>query len=217
VERRVVLRFLMQTGSPAELFRINRSSHDDRKLLTPLQRALLMAHFSKHADGLEPVAAEFACTVQTVKNNIALLNCSERVQQAIISGPLAMTAAIRLSRLPRAEQDAKLDRMIARGATRGARADQVLREGSDGEAALARLRPIGFFERWRGELDPELSEVDRVAHAVLGFSLGDEHALDAWPALREHAQAALKRRRRDPTGGPASGEQADPRQLALVS
>jgi hypothetical protein len=208
----------MQTGSPAELFRVNRSSHDDRKQLTPLQRALLMAHFSKHAGGLEPVATEFGCTVQTVKNNLALLNCSERVQQAIVAGPLAMTAAIRLSRLPRAEQDAKLDRMIARGATRGAGAEQVIREAGDGTAAaLARLRPVGFFERWRGELNPEASDIDRVAHAVLGFSLGDERALDAWPELRERAQAALKRRRRDQNAGHTPSEEADPRQLALVS
>jgi hypothetical protein len=221
-DRRVILRFVMQTGTPAEFFRVNRSSHDDRKELTPFQRAQLMAHYAKHVDGMQAVAEEFGCTVQTAKNNLAILNCSERVQAKYNDGTITATAAVRLSRLPRAEQDAKLDRMIAGGATRGARAERVIQEGDDGEGGVAtRLRPIGFFERLRLDLNPTANEIDRVAHAVIGFSLGDEHALDPWPELQARAHAALKRRRRGPNGmyvaGEASEELGDPRQLALVS
>lgn len=221
-ERRVVLRFVMQTGTPAELFQVNRSSHDDRKDLTPAQRALLMAHFAKHVDGLQAVATEFGCTVQTVRNSMALLKCSERVQQAVGAGTIASTAAVRLARLSRVEQDAKLEQMIERGATRGAAAAEVMRADDAAPPPASRLRPIGFFERWFDGLALTELEHAKIARAVIGYVLGDDRALDEWPQLRDGAQTALKRRRRQASderaldaGGGA--EPADRRQLALVN
>jgi ParB family chromosome partitioning protein len=220
--KRIIVRFIMQTGTPAELFRVNRSSHDDRKDLTPAQRALLMAHFAKHVDGIEAVAREFGCTVTTVKNSMALLECSERVQQAIAAGTIAPTAAVRLARMPRAEQDAKLEQMIARGATRGAAAVEIMRD-EDAPAPLAtRLRPVGFFERWYDGLGTAAAEQEKLARAVLGFVLGDDRALEEWPQLLEGARAALKRRRRVASDDRAASEapepeEPDPRQLPLVN
>jgi hypothetical protein len=182
IAKRVVVRFIMHTGSPEQLFRVNRSENADRESLTLLERALLMAHYKKQVDNLKLVAAEFQCTAQTVRNALALLECAPQVQREVEAG-LPASIAVKLAKLPREKQVAALDEMIAAGATRGVAAERAVKAKAKGEEVrpVRRMRARSWLEQLR---DRVLKDDEVRARDLLDYVLGDNEVLKWLPAVR---------------------------------
>lgn len=132
-EDNIAVRVNIRHGSPEELFKFNAQSHQGKKDLDPVQLAMLMANFQKHAsDDVEKTANVFACSVGKVRQHLALLNLHPKVQREVSGFHLSIKNANKLAGLPREEQVAKLEEY---------KSEVIAPSESDGTNGTARTAP----------------------------------------------------------------------------
>lgn len=107
-----------------------------------------------------------------VRMYLALLDCSRKVQASVDAGRLSVTAAEKLSKLPRAEQDAQLETLEAEGNTSIAEVDRAVkgaRAGKRGEDAPYVRPTMGQLRRIlrAQEAEEPLAEFEYIADEFL--------------------------------------------------
>jgi ParB family chromosome partitioning protein len=113
----------------------------------------------------------FGCTKTTVKNSLALLECTAAVRNAVESGKITVTNAYDLSRLDAEEQRTTVEKMIA--ASEGEKGHK--RSRKQREAAGKKVRPTAKqIEHYKTEIKDNCSDpaFRAVALAMLGWVLG---------------------------------------------
>lgn len=179
---RVALRYIMHKGTPEQLYAVNVRENNARKDLTPLQRAIGWRTIAARI-GQVKVALLNGVSQATVSNALAIFDCAPKVQAAFDAGQLAAVFAPKLAQLPRTEQVAKLDEMIATDATKGRKAREIISGGKP--EVPQRMRPRRVVEALRRELADQ-PEVARVLDFVLGWDMATDNG-----ALRAAALRAL--------------------------
>lgn len=100
-------------------------------------------HMEMYGVSLEDVAKEFGVSVTQMKTDLALVDCDASVQRAVAQKELPAEAAKQLSKLPRAEQKATLEKLKASGETKGKKAVRAaareVARGTGGEAPAPTL------------------------------------------------------------------------------
>jgi ParB family chromosome partitioning protein len=91
------------------------SENEVRQADSPLGRAEKMRRLMAIGRSEQEVAVVFGCKITTVRNTLALLECTAAVQKAVESGAINMTHATRLARLEPVEQRAKVAELVAAG------------------------------------------------------------------------------------------------------
>lgn len=185
----VVLPCVWKRGDEKTLYEIAVTTNALRTGDSPLESARKMQHLANlNGNNLDEVAVSFGCTLQTVKNHLALLECAPSVQRAVEAGKVAATVATKLSRLKRDEQTSTLEKMIESGATKGAAAQKAIKKKGEITAA-DKAKPLSAIDRKR-VLDALISvaatEKNEVIHAMIAtFDLinGDASALKKWPEV----------------------------------
>jgi ParB-like chromosome segregation protein Spo0J len=185
-EERVELRYILHAGTPEELYAINVRENNARKDLTPMQRADGWRAVSDRL-GVARVAALNGVSEKTVRDALAIFECAPKVQRAFEDGKLAAALAPKFAGLPRTEQAALFDEMVAKGATKGRAAKKAIEEKKKGNEVQAprRMRPRAVVERLR-----EALMSNRDATCILDFVLGED-MVEHIPSLHAAAQKAL--------------------------
>lgn len=124
-------------GTDLEIFGIMVAENAHRADETPSQRASKMQRFVTLGAALPQVAAAFNCTVQTVKNTLALLDVGADVRAAIDAREIPATTASDLAATPRAKQTETLRDMRETGATKGKAAKNAVRAARVGKPITA--------------------------------------------------------------------------------
>lgn len=91
------------------------SENEVRQADSPLGRAEKMRRLMAIGRSEQEVAVVFGCKVATVRNTLALLECTAAVQKAVESGAINMTHATQLAKLEPAEQRTKVTELVAAG------------------------------------------------------------------------------------------------------
>lgn len=91
------------------------SENEARQADTPLGRAEKMRRQLAMGRGEDQIAIIFNCNVKTVRDTLALLECTAAVRNAIEGGKIKLTHAKALSKLEPAEQRTKVAELIAAG------------------------------------------------------------------------------------------------------
>ena len=110
---------IWKRGDDGKLFEISVSENEVRSGDSPLERAKKMQRLVDFGRDEAQVAVVFGCTVATVKNHLALLECAPAVKKAVESGQVSATVATKLSKMSREEQETTLEKMVAEGLVRG--------------------------------------------------------------------------------------------------
>jgi len=183
----------IKRGEGADFMGIMISENEIRQQDSALVKANKVQRYLNMGRSEEDAGVMFGVAVTTIRDWLALLDCDASVQKAVEKGGLSATIAARqLSKLPREEQKAALDALVASGATKGKTgmaAAQAQRTGGKPPAQDARMRAKPVLKQWL----KELRKIDRkdaeIARAVLAHVLGNERALgefehlgDAWKA-----------------------------------
>lgn len=182
---RVVVRAIIRTGAPEDLFRYNVDSHK-KKLLNPLQKArLILNHFKSTGEDAQKTAAFFVVTKSVVRYNVRAFDLSQRLQNAVAAGKFPLQEALKLADLPRDEQNKAYAELEAANATKGAGAAQgveKIKRGEKPETYTKRVTRSGIFlKKWRAELVktetyPDLVEwLDFVLGGPPPKNMGDDH------------------------------------------
>lgn len=153
-------------GTPQQLAAMVIIENEIRTDDTPLNRAnkaqRLMDQYGMAED---QVSVVFGCTTNTVKAMLALLGCTAAVRNAVDSGKVNVSLALKLAKLEPEEQRTKLAEVIEAGA------------GATGHAKSKKMREAaGVGPKPRGKKDLELM-LKRVvkggdAHKALKWALG---------------------------------------------
>lgn len=91
------------------------SENEARTADTPLGRAEKMRRHMALGRGEDQLAVIYNCSVATVRNTLALLECSKPVQKAVEAGQITVSHATALAKLPPEEQRAKVTELVAVG------------------------------------------------------------------------------------------------------
>jgi hypothetical protein len=76
---------------------------------SPMVRARRVLRMQKTGRSTEEIAQLLGKTKQTIEHWLALHDCSAKVQKAVEAGEMTLTAAVKLTSLPRKEQDQALE------------------------------------------------------------------------------------------------------------
>ena len=173
---RIKVRVNIHKGSAQVLFAYNVGS-ENRKARSPMQRSALMLQAQKYGNDDKTIAKMFSCTPQTVRNMLSLYDLAADVQKAVDSGTLPIREAVKLTDKPREEQKEILGKLVAAGATHGAKAANGIRQAKNGHDVKPdgrKMRSRTFLEKWRNvvkkEKDAKWAKVD--LSDVLKFVLG---------------------------------------------
>lgn len=184
----------LKRGDSSDFMGIMISENEIRKGDTPLVRASKVQRYLNTGRSEDDAAVMFGVAVTTVRDWLALLDCDATVQKAVEKGTIAATIAARqLSKLPREEQKAALDALVASGATKGTRgmaAAQAQRTGGDAPPAEKRVRAKPVLKQWLKELRKIDKQEAEIARAVLAHVLGNDRALGAFEHLGKAWKAA---------------------------
>jgi ParB family chromosome partitioning protein len=91
------------------------SENEARKADSPLGRAEKMRRHMALGRGEDQIAVIYSCSVATVRSTLALLDCTQAVQQAVESGKVSVTQAKALSKLEPSVQREKVKDLVAAG------------------------------------------------------------------------------------------------------
>ncbi|MDH1522187.1 ParB/RepB/Spo0J family partition protein [Achromobacter mucicolens] len=104
-----------QRGTLATMSDLMIAMNEARRDDPPLTKARKMAAFVGRGYSESRLAIIFACSPLTVRNTLALLNCTKAVQDAADSGQITLTHAKALAKLTPDEQRAKVTRLVEAG------------------------------------------------------------------------------------------------------
>jgi ParB family chromosome partitioning protein len=201
----VLVPALVQKGDDAKIAEIMVTENEGRVNDNPTTRAKKMQRLLDLGRDEESIARSFCCTVQTVKSTLALLDLAPAVQKAVDGGTITATLASQeFTKIAREEQPAKLEQLVASGATKGAAAKEAmgnLRKGREAAAAkeaganTPRMKSRKYLE----QLAEALTEADEKTEAMgqtvalLRFLLGNEwHLRHVEPAVAAVIKAMEK-------------------------
>ncbi len=147
-----------------------------------LEKARKAAKLDIAGRTVEHIANLMGITEQSVRGYLALASCAKPVQIAVENGTVAASVAVHLARLPKDEQGAALQKLIADGKASGI---QGIKAASKAGGRVPRIRMKG-----RKHLSSVLKRIEGAerderpdAVKVLRYVLGDESALAAkWRA-----------------------------------
>jgi len=129
------------------------SANAQRKGDELMTKAAKMQRMLAHGMSIEEVANSHKCTVNTVKNYTLLLDCNKDVQKAVSDGRITADVAKKVAKLPKTEQSAVLEKLMAEGATKGKRAKRALANATgteDGSAALSKKEQQKLLDALKG-------------------------------------------------------------------
>lgn len=196
----VVIPCVWKRGDDKTLFGISVTTNEVRYGDTPMERAKKMQRAADFNGGdLDAVAVDFGVTTATVKNMLALLECAPVVQRAVEAGKVGATIATKLSKLPKEEQTATLDKMIEAGATKGAAAQKAVR-GKGTDEAMSKSLSANARKKMRTALSEGAFETLKGLEAIIAKAVvatlarvdGDLKQLKTWPGVSAIAEDALK-------------------------
>lgn len=189
----VVCPCVWRRGEDAKLYEVLVAANEVRSGDSLLERAKKMEHLRSLGRDDAQVAVAFGCTVATVRNSLALLECSPVVRKAVESGQVTATIATQLSKLPREEQDTRLAEMVKDGSAKGARGLEAAKRAKKGEAATAstvKMMNRNQLTEWKAKLKKAEGKDADIALAIVSRILGQERSLANYPRLRETLEAS---------------------------
>lgn len=156
---------VVKRGSAVRMSGYRDSENEIRQADTPLGRAKKMSGHLDRGHDEEDLALMFGCTVKTVRDTLALLECTQAVQQAVESGVINATTARQLADLPPDEQREKVAQL------------QLAVEGATGHEKSRRQRQVMGTDKprmkTRREITKALAEATGDYAAALRWVLGD--------------------------------------------
>jgi ParB family chromosome partitioning protein len=130
---------IIDTNDEKKLLGLMISENEIRRSDEAFVRALKAKRCLDRGMSLDEIAVNLGCSIQSVNNYLALLNCDESIIAAVSCDELSADVARKLSVLPKEEQKKQLEIMKAKGATKGRRANKAI-ERATGRKVSA---PIG--------------------------------------------------------------------------
>lgn len=118
---------IAKRGSAVRMSQFMISANEIRRADTPLGRAKKMASLLERGHDEQDLAMLFGCSPQTVKTTLALLDCTQAVQDAVEAGTVNAGQARQLSALPPEEQREKV-KELAQAADGATPRDRVRRQ-----------------------------------------------------------------------------------------
>ncbi len=103
-------------GDEASLMAVMVSENEARREDTPLNRAAKMQRLRDLGRTDDQLATIFACSKQTVRSLLALLDCTAAVRSAVDAGKIGLANAYALAKLEPDEQRSKLAEIVEAGA-----------------------------------------------------------------------------------------------------
>jgi ParB family transcriptional regulator, chromosome partitioning protein len=155
-------------GEGKDLFSMCVSENEHREDDSPIAKAMKANRMLQLGASNDEVCVAFGVTKQAVRNWLAVLDLSSVIKKAIDDGEITATAALALGKLPKEEQQAKLEEMKTQGgrvtterARRAASSDSTdsrprMRSRKEIEAKLKDELPDG----WVAALEWVLGEDD---------------------------------------------------------
>lgn len=140
------------------------SENEARTADTPLGRAEKMRRHLALGKGEDQIAVIYNCTVTTVRDTLALLDCPKVVQNAVEAGQITLTHVKALAKLAPDEQRAKVSELVAAG--QGAKPHERSRK----QAAIMGDRPR---LKSRKEIQAALAQATGEYAAALRWVLGE--------------------------------------------
>lgn len=104
---------IVKRGQDDLLLSILVSENEGRTADTPITRAEKMQKLLDMGKDEEQLATIFCCSKGTVKNTLALLECSSAVKKAIDGGKINVSTAYALSKLDASEQKTKIEEITS--------------------------------------------------------------------------------------------------------
>lgn len=114
-EAPIMIPATVRRGDGVSLASVMVSENEIRQDDSPITRAKKMQRLLEMGRTEEDLAVIFGCEKATVKNTLALLECSAVVRNAVDDGKINVTAAYKLAKLPADEQKATVEKMIKAG------------------------------------------------------------------------------------------------------
>lgn len=151
----------VKRGSAIRMAGFRDSENEIRQADTPLGRARKMSGHLDRGHDESDLALMFGCTVKTVRETLALLECTQAVQQALESGSITATTARQLGDLPPDEQREKVQQLQQAG------------EGEKGHAKARKQRQVMGSDKPRLKTRKEIT-------AALNDAAGDYAAALRW-------------------------------------
>jgi ParB/RepB/Spo0J family partition protein len=178
---------IFKRGDDKKLFGMVLSENVHRKALSPLYKARQMQRYLDMGATEADVMRDLHISTATVRNYKALLECTTKVQKLVDTDQVSTEAAIELSKLPHAEQDAKVDEMMASGATKGIKALEAVKEAKAGRPAkpqsTSKTRSRSFAEKAVAALRKKDSASATMVAEVFSFIYGNDAALKKLPLV----------------------------------
>lgn len=156
---------VVKRGSAVRMSGYRDSENEIRQADTPLGRARKMSGHMDRGHDEDDLALMFGCTVKTVRETLALLECTQAVQQAVESGSITATTARQLGDLPPEEQREKVAELQQAG------------EGETGHAKARKQRQVMGMDKprlkTRKEITKALADATGDYAAALRWVLGE--------------------------------------------
>lgn len=157
-----------RAGSPADQLGVLISENELREADTPLGRAEKMRRLMDMGRDEDSLAIIFGCSTQTVRNTLALLDCTATVRNAVEAGKIGVGHALKLSKLEPTEQREKLAELVQAG-----EAAATPRERAKAQRAVVQAPDAPPKPRSRREMEEALGTVKQpLVAATLAWALG---------------------------------------------
>ena len=162
----------VRPGDDGALAGVMVSENEIREDDTPMGRAKKMQQLMAFGHGEASLSVIFGCSAQTVRNNLALLECCADVRKAVDNGKINVSHARALSKLEPADQKDKLALLVEAGegvkghektkkqreALVGSSDKPKVRSRKEIQAAIGATNPADEFASWRDALRWALGE-----------------------------------------------------------
>lgn len=128
----ILLPVMIFRGTLAEAAELMEELNELRRENSPMVRARRVLRMTQRGRSIPEIAALLGKHPLTIENSLKLLDCSEAIQADVEAGRMSATAAIKLTSLPRAEQDKAVAEMRATK-------EAIAAEGSGEESGPAEM------------------------------------------------------------------------------
>ncbi len=157
-----------RASSGADQLGVLVSENELREADTPLGRAEKMRRLMDLGRSEDQLAVTFGCTTQTVRNTLALLDCTATVRNAVEAGKINVGHALKLSKLEPVEQREKLAELVTAGETAA-----TPRERAKAQRAVVQAPDAPPKMRSRREIEQALLTVRNATVATtLAWAMG---------------------------------------------
>lgn len=132
---------IIERGADQDIFSVMIATNEHRQADGPVAKARKFSRLMDMGVTKKAACIEFGVSTVTGDNWLLLLNCDKKVQDAVDAGKASAEVAQILSKLPREEQVAKLDEMIAQGVARGSKGKRAA-ENAVGKTVRQHVRSV---------------------------------------------------------------------------